>query len=80
MRVVPPHQRRCSHRIHVGGEQACGGGVVQALALAEQRDEVEELRLDDQRHVQILRDHVDAQWENCDAPEESARERVGCVC
>lgn len=47
--------------------------VVQALAPGEQREEAEELRLHDQRHVEVLRDHVDAQRERGDAPEESAR-------
>jgi len=55
----------------------CGGAVVHP---GERREEADELRLDDQRHFQVLCDHVDAQWERCDAPEESARERVGCVC
>jgi hypothetical protein len=45
---------------------------MQALAPAEQREEAEELRLDDEGHVQVLRDHVYAERERGDAPEESA--------
>ena len=45
-----------------------------ALAPREQREEAEELRLRDQRHVQVLRNHVDAEWEHGDAPEEPVQD------
>jgi hypothetical protein len=68
---APKHQRATDHD-GAPCSRACGGAVVQALAPAEERKEAEELWLYDQRHVQVLRDHVDAQWERRDAPEESA--------
>ena len=72
---APKHQRSTEHDGALCA-RACGGAVVQAFAPGEQREEAEELWLDGQRHVQA----VDAQWERCDAPEESSWEGVGCVC
>jgi len=66
---TPKHQRATDYD-GAPCARARGGAVVQALAPTEQREEAEELWLYDQRHVQVLRDHVDAQWEGCDAPEE----------
>lgn len=76
---APQHQRAAEHDA-TPCARACGGAVIQALAPGEQREEAEELRLDDERHVQVLRDHVDAQWERRDAPEEAAWGRSVMLC
>lgn len=77
---APQCQRAAEHDGAPRARSPCGAvtvTVVQALTPGEQREEAEELRLHDQRHVEVLRDHVDAQRERGDAPEESVAIWVG---
>ncbi len=70
---APEHQRGTEHD-DTPRTRARRGAAMHALTPGGQREEVEELQLDDEGRVQVLRDHVAAERERGDAPEGSTRE------
>ena len=70
----PPERQRATEHDDAPRLRARGAVVlVHVLTPRKQQEEAKELRLDDQGYVQVPHDHVDAERERDDAPEETVQ-------